>query len=125
MPVTSPVLLRVEHLSKSFGGLQAVIDVSFSVARASIIGLIGPNGSGKTVTFDCITGFYRPAGGRVVLEKRDLTARRPNEIARAGITRSFRITGVFGRLTMWGNLRTEDARDRSQPDAPAKAAHPG
>lgn len=125
MPVTSPVLLRVEYLSTSFGGLQAVVDVSFSVARASIIGLIGPNGSGKTLTFDCITRFYRPDGGRVVLEKRDLIARRPNEIASAGIARSFQITGVFGRLTVWENLRTEDARDRSQPDAPAEATHPG
>jgi len=104
MPVTPPVLLRVGHLSKSFGGLRAVMDVSFSVARGSITGLIGPNGSGKTVTFDCITGFYRPDGGRVVLEERDLTALRPNEIARAGITRSFQIPGVFGRLTVWENL---------------------
>ncbi len=115
-------VLRVEHLSKAFGGLQAILDVSFSVARASITGLIGPNGSGKTVTFDCISGFYRPERGRVVLGDRDLGGRRPNQIARAGVARSFQITGVFPRLTVRENLafaaqRTALVRER-EPRGP-------
>lgn len=97
-------LLRVERLAKSFGGLRAVTNVSFEVAEASITGLIGPNGSGKTVTFDCITGFYRPDRGRVFLGTRELTGLRPSAVARAGVARSFQITGVFGRLTVWENL---------------------
>jgi ABC-type branched-subunit amino acid transport system ATPase component len=97
-------ILAVGGLVKSFGGLRAVAGISFQVAPGSISGLIGPNGSGKTVTFDCITGFYRPDRGRVTLGDRDITALRPHAIARAGIARSFQVTGVFPRLTVWENL---------------------
>jgi ABC-type branched-subunit amino acid transport system ATPase component len=100
----SDALLRVDHLAKAFGGLQAVMDVSFTAARGAITGLIGPNGSGKTVTFDCITGFYRADRGSVFLDERDLTGLSPSHIARAGVARSFQITGVFGRLSVWQNL---------------------
>jgi ABC-type branched-subunit amino acid transport system ATPase component len=98
------VALAVERLTKSFGGLVAVDDVSFAVQARSITGLIGPNGSGKTVTFDCITGFYAPTAGRVTFEGRDVTALRPDVIARRGIARSFQITGVFRKLTVRENL---------------------
>ena len=98
------VSLGVEGLTKSFGGLVAVSDVSFQVEERSITGLIGPNGSGKTVTFDCITGFYTPDAGRVVLRGQDITALRPDAVARRGIARSFQITGVFPRLTVRENL---------------------
>src|SRR5688572_31146811 len=96
--------LRVEGLRKSFGGVVAVRDVSFAVPDRMITGLIGPNGSGKTVTFDCITGFYRPDSGQVLFRGRDVTGARPNEIALHGIGRSFQITGVFSRLTVAQNL---------------------
>lgn len=96
--------LRVQNLRKSFGGLVAVNDVSFTVEERSITGLIGPNGSGKTVTFDCITGFYKPDDGHVLFRDREITGRRPNEIALHGVARSFQVTGVFPRLTVLQNL---------------------
>jgi branched-chain amino acid transport system ATP-binding protein len=96
--------LEVRGLTRRFGGLTAVDDVSFAVAERSITGLIGPNGSGKTVTFDCITGFYAPTAGRVVFRARDITGFRPDRVARQGIARSFQITGVFRRLTVAENL---------------------
>ena len=96
--------LDVERLTKSFGGLTAVNNVSFTVAEGSITGLIGPNGSGKTVTFDCITGFYAPDAGRVRFRGRDITALSPDEIALGGMARSFQITGVFRKLTVLQNL---------------------
>ena len=99
-----PVCLRAEHLTRSFGGLVAVSDLSFAVADSSITGLIGPNGSGKTVTFDCITGFYRPDAGRIWFRDTDITGAAPNVIARHGIGRSFQITGVFRNLTVRQNL---------------------
>ena len=120
--------LEIRGLTKTFGGLTAVRDLSFEVPDGVIAGLIGPNGSGKTVTFDCITGFYRPDGGRVAFRGRDVTGEPPHEIARRGIARSFQITGVFPRLTVEQNLRfaaqekrlirsvAELARLRARPD---------
>jgi branched-chain amino acid transport system ATP-binding protein len=99
-----PDCLSVQNLTKSFGGLVAVNDLSFAVEERSITGLIGPNGSGKTVTFDCITGFYKPDAGRVFFRGREITALRPNAIALHGLARSFQITGVFPRLTVLQNL---------------------
>jgi branched-chain amino acid transport system ATP-binding protein len=96
--------LRVQNLTKSFGGLVAVNDVAFAVEERSITGLIGPNGSGKTVTFDCITGFYKPDAGRVFFRDREITALRPDAIALHGLARSFQLTGVFPRLTVAQNL---------------------
>jgi branched-chain amino acid transport system ATP-binding protein len=98
------IALKVEGLTRRFGGLVAVNDVSFAVDEGSITGLIGPNGSGKTVTFDCITGFYAPSAGRVVLRGRDITGLRPDVVGRRGIARSFQITGVFRKLTVRDNL---------------------
>ena len=96
--------LEVRGLSRHFGGLTAVRDLSFTVPDGAITGLIGPNGSGKTVTFDCITGFYRPSSGRVLFRGEDVTGQRPHEIALHGIGRSFQLTGVFPRLTVEENL---------------------
>jgi branched-chain amino acid transport system ATP-binding protein len=98
------IALEVEGLTRRFGGLVAVNDVSFAVDEGSITGLIGPNGSGKTVTFDCITGFYAPSAGRVVLRGRDITGLRPDVVGRRGIARSFQITGVFRKLSVRDNL---------------------
>jgi len=78
--------------------------VSFAVEAGAITGLIGPNGSGKTVTFDCITGFYVPDAGRVRFRDRDITGLSPDRIAIHGIARSFQITGVFRRLSVRQNL---------------------
>ncbi|MBI2369543.1 MAG: ABC transporter ATP-binding protein [Deltaproteobacteria bacterium] len=96
--------LQVQNLTKTFGGLTAVNDVSFVVEEGSISGLIGPNGSGKTVTFDCITGLYRPDHGRISFRGQDITGRRPDEIALLGVGRSFQLTGIFPGLTVLQNL---------------------
>ena len=106
------IALEVEGLTRRFGGLVAVNDVSFGVEEGSITGLIGPNGSGKTVTFDCITGFYAPSAGRVVLRGRDITGLRPDVVGRRGIARSFQITGVFRKLSVRDNLAFA-AQDKS------------
>jgi neutral amino acid transport system ATP-binding protein len=96
--------LDVRGLTKRFGGLTAVSDLSFTVATGAINGLIGPNGSGKTVTFDCITGFTRPDRGGVLFHGLDLTGAPPQAVARHGIARSFQLAGVFPRLTVGQNL---------------------
>ena len=93
-------LLRVENLTKTFGGLTALNDVSFVIEDKTISGLIGPNGSGKTITFDCVTGFHRPNRGNIFLRDEEITGLRPNEIARRGVGRSFQSTGIFRRLTV-------------------------
>ena len=98
------IALEVDRLTRRFGGLVAVNDVSFTVEEGSITGLIGPNGSGKTVTFDCITGFYAPDEGRVLLRGEDITGLRPDVVGRRGIARSFQITGVFRKLSVRDNL---------------------
>jgi len=82
-------LLRVEGLSKSFGGLTANDGVSLAVERGSITGLIGPNGAGKSTLFDCITGFHEPDAGSVRLDGVGVTGASPHEIARRGLIRSF------------------------------------
>ncbi len=97
-------LLRVENLTKTFGGLTAINDVSFAIEEKTISGLIGPNGSGKTITFDCVTGFHRPDRGNIFLRNEEVTRLRPNEIARRGVGRSFQLTGIFRRLTVNQNL---------------------
>lgn len=97
-------LLQVQNLTKTFGGLTAVNNVSLAVEERSILGLIGPNGSGKTVTFDCITGFQRPDQGRIFFRSQEITGQRPNQIALRGVGRSFQLTGVFSKLTVYQNL---------------------
>lgn len=97
-------LLELDGLTKRFGGLTAVDDLSFGVEANEIVGLIGPNGSGKTTTFDLITGFLRPDAGTVTFEGHDLTDRRPYEVARRGLGRTFQRTKPFGKLTVFENL---------------------
>jgi len=97
-------LLQVLNLTKTFGGLTAVNNVSLAIQERCILGLIGPNGSGKTVTFDCITGFQKPDRGRILFQNREITGQRPNQIARHGVGRSFQLTGVFTKLTVFQNL---------------------
>ncbi|MDR7533530.1 MAG: branched-chain amino acid ABC transporter ATP-binding protein/permease [Armatimonadota bacterium] len=100
----APVLLRVAHLSKRFGGVQAVRDVSFDVYRGEICGLIGPNGAGKSTLFDCITGFTRPDAGAVHLDGMLLSGREPYQAAWAGLARTFQAMRIFPELSAWENL---------------------
>ena len=98
------VFLDVEGLAKRFGGVQAVGDLSFRVREGEILGMIGPNGSGKTTTFNVITGFYRPDRGRVRFAGRDITGLPPYEVCAQGICRTFQIAKPFRELTVLRNV---------------------
>ncbi len=96
--------LRVEGMRKSFRGVAAVRDASFSVGAGSITALIGPNGAGKTTMFDLISGFLRPDSGRVLHGGQDVSGRRPEDIARLGIVRTFQLTRTFSALPVLENM---------------------
>lgn len=96
-------VLVVDRVSKRFGGLQAVSQVSFSVDESEILGLIGPNGAGKTTLFNVINGVYRPDAGQIVLRDRDVTGLRPYELARLGIARTHQVVRPLNELTVRQN----------------------
>ena len=96
--------LVIEGVSKRFGGVVAVQDVSLEVPRGSIVSIIGPNGAGKTSLLNMISGFYKPDTGRVVLEGRDITQKKPSDIAALGIARTFQNIALFSGLTVLDNL---------------------
>ena len=98
-------MLRVEGLSKSFGGFIAVRDVSLAVERGRTACVIGPNGAGKSTLFNLITGHLRPTRGRVFFAGRDITGRPPHAICRMGIGRSFQRTNIFPRLSVFDNVQ--------------------
>ncbi|MFC4988375.1 MULTISPECIES: ABC transporter ATP-binding protein [Saliphagus] len=97
-------LLAVENLRKTFGGIVAVDDASFSVERGTITGLIGPNGAGKSTTFDCITGVYTPDAGTVTFDGEEITGRSPPAIADRGLVRTFQIAREFPEMTVLENV---------------------
>jgi branched-chain amino acid transport system ATP-binding protein len=99
-----PALLEVEGLSKSFTGLRAAHDVTFSVGEGEIVALIGPNGAGKTTCFNMIAGVHRPDAGAVRLAGRRIDGRRPDEICRAGVGRTFQLVKPFAGLTVLDNV---------------------
>jgi branched-chain amino acid transport system ATP-binding protein len=97
-------LLEVSGVAKRFGGLQALEDVSFSIAKGEIYGLIGPNGAGKTTLFNVLTGAYSVDAGRFRFEGRDLSGLAPHEIAVAGIARTFQNIRLFANLSALENV---------------------
>ncbi len=99
-----PVLLDVEKLSKSFSGLRAARDLTFSVGEGEIAALIGPNGAGKTTCFNMIAGVYRPDAGAVRLAGQRIDGKRADEICRAGIGRTFQIVKPFAGLSVLDNV---------------------
>lgn len=99
----SPVI-EVESLTKRFGGMTAVDDASFTVDKASIVGLIGPNGSGKTTTLNLINGVHRPDSGTVRVAGQALTGKPSSAFVRAGITRTFQTPRVFSTVTAVENM---------------------
>lgn len=92
-------LLRTKNLGKSFRGFRAVSGVDLAVAEGSVHALVGPNGAGKTTLFNLLTGFLAPTSGRILFADRDLTGKPPEQVARAGIARSFQITSLFEQQT--------------------------
>jgi branched-chain amino acid transport system ATP-binding protein len=99
-------MLEVNGLSKQFGGLKALSDVSFSVGRGEIMSLIGPNGAGKTTCLNLLTGFLKPSQGRVRYCERDITGVAPHATAQLGLIRTFQKTNVLRGLTVFGNVLT-------------------
>jgi branched-chain amino acid transport system ATP-binding protein len=99
-----PPILRVENVTKRFGGLRAVNGCSLTVQAGTITGLIGPNGAGKTTLFNVLTGFLRADEGRIVLRDADITGLRPQEVFRRKVCRTFQIPREFKELTVLENL---------------------
>ena len=97
-------VLEVQGLSRRFGGLTAVSDVSFAVEERAIHGLIGPNGAGKTTTFNVVSGYYKPSAGRVIYQGRDIGGLPTAEIARRGLVRTFQATTLFREMTVLQNV---------------------
>ena len=97
-------LLEVDNLTRRFGGLSAVSELSFAVEEGEIRGLIGPNGAGKTTTFNVITGFYRPTAGRIRYRGEDISGLSTNLIAKRGLVRTFQHTTLFQEFTVFKNV---------------------
>ncbi len=100
----SASLLTVSHVSKCFGGLRAVHEVSLAVAPGSLTALIGPNGAGKTTLFSLMSGFYLPDAGRIEFDGQDITGQAPDANARAGLARTFQIVQPFAAQTVRENI---------------------
>src|SRR6202030_10544 len=98
--------LVIRNLSKRFGGLQAVQDVSFSVKENEIVALIGPNGAGKTTSFNLITGYHRPDSGSVSAFGREIVGLKPHNICAHGLARTFQVAKPFGAMTVLANVMT-------------------
>jgi len=101
---TRDEILVANHVSKIFGGLVAVNDVSFALPRRSIVSIIGPNGAGKTTFFNMLTGLYRPSFGRIVFDGKDVTRTRPDIITKLGVARTFQNIRLFGTMTAVENV---------------------
>jgi len=97
-------LLEVVELTKQFVGTRALDSISFGVEEGELVGIVGPNGSGKTTFFNCLTGLLRPDAGHIVYRGLDITARPPHQIALRGIGRTFQHTHVFDHLSVLDNL---------------------
>ena len=98
-------LLDVESLSKSFGGVHAVVDVSFSLGAGEMLAIIGPNGAGKSTCFNMINGQLKPDAGRVSLAGQNLVGRPPHAIWRMGVGRTFQVAATFASMTVLENLQ--------------------
>ena len=98
-------ILVLRNVTKRFGGLVAVDDVSLSIKRGEIFALIGPNGAGKTTLFNNVTGLFKPTSGHVILNGKDITGSKPHEVARLGIARTFQNIRLFDYMTCLDNVR--------------------
>ncbi|MEW6267510.1 MAG: ABC transporter ATP-binding protein [Thermodesulfobacteriota bacterium] len=102
--LTGGVLLEIEDLAMRFGGIVAITGVSFQVRRGDIHALIGPNGAGKSTIFNCVNGVYRPSGGRITFQGRNIIGLKPHRIARLGLARTFQNLALFRHMTVLDNL---------------------
>jgi len=97
-------LLDAVGLSRYFGGVRAVSNLSFSVNEGEILGLIGPNGAGKSTTFNLVSGYYRPHAGRLTFAGRDITGLKPSVVSRMGLVRTFQHNSLLGELSVYDNI---------------------
>ncbi|HXZ35492.1 MAG TPA: ABC transporter ATP-binding protein [Thermodesulfobacteriota bacterium] len=97
-------MVEVKNLTKYFGGLAAVRDLSFRVEKGQIFGLIGPNGAGKTTVFNMINGFYPPSSGEVLYQGKPITGLKPNVVCKKGIARTFQVVKPLSRMTVLENV---------------------
>ena len=97
-------ILKVEHITKRFGGLVAVNDLSLQVEQGEILGLIGPNGAGKTTAFNMISGYYKPNEGQVFFDGNDITGLRPDQVCKLGLARTFQVVKPFPQLSVLDNV---------------------
>ena len=102
--LNGPLLLEAWRVTKQFGGLVAVSEVDFTIPERSIVSLIGPNGAGKTTFFNIMTGLYLPTGGTLTFEGRNLAGRRPDEVVKMGIGRTFQNIRLFANMTALENV---------------------
>ena len=107
--------LRISDLTKEFGGLRAVDSISFQVSEGELVGLIGPNGCGKTTTFNCISGMLKSTSGKIEVLGQDATEMRPDQIQRLGLTRTFQHTWLWRDMTVIENLLVPP-RDQFKPN---------
>jgi branched-chain amino acid transport system ATP-binding protein len=103
-PPAGDEILAAEHVSKVFGGLVAVNDVSFAIPRRGIVSIIGPNGAGKTTFFNMLTGLYKPSTGRITFDGRDITRTRPDRITNHGIARTFQNIRLWATMSPVENV---------------------
>lgn len=94
------MILHIENIKKSFGGVKALDGVTLDIEKNTLVGLIGPNGSGKTSLINVISGYMKPDSGCIQFHEKDITSRKPFEIARLGICRTFQISRIFRRMTV-------------------------
>src|SRR5919112_1995744 len=99
-------VLTLQNVSKRFGGLVAVNDVSLTLEKGDLAGLIGPNGAGKTTVFNILTGVYAPTSGSILFNGQEIGGKKPHQIARLGICRTFQNIRLFPDLTVLDNVRT-------------------
>lgn len=122
------IILDVCGMSKSFGGLKAVKDVSFKVHEGTILGIIGPNGAGKTTAFNLLNGFLKPDTGEILLDGQNIVGRKPHEVCKSGVGRTFQVMRPFSRMSVADNVvvgayvhaRNDDEARRFSADAIAK-----
>ncbi len=100
------MLLEINGLTKFFGGLAAVQQLDMYINEGELTGLIGPNGAGKTTIFNLITGIYRPTRGKVTFAGKNIVGKKPHEIARLGVGRTFQLNPLFGNFTVLQNVST-------------------
>ena len=98
-------MLEVTQLGISFGGLRAVDDLSMKIEKGGLVGLIGPNGAGKTTAFNMLTGVYRPTDGGIRLDGQNLIGKKPHEICKLGVARTFQNIRLFSRLPVLDNVK--------------------